>query len=1111
MRRVRAALFWGAAVLLPSSYATASSLVETRDDPHDRLPVVTSSSDVARMPEVPTRRIAFETTEGTFIAVDVSPDGETVVFDLLGDLYVVSTRGGDAIALTQGAAWDQSPRFSTDGAHIFFLSDRKGYKNVWRLSLADKSLHQVTRSNVDIPGGPNWLSSDTNLRRDVSSGLNWSQDGSRLLASVVVTTGAYTGVYFDRLIHAIDPLDGAMTPVAGPSSPRVIAGSRVRNAITIFSAAESDDGKMYYSKGVVKTDGSGRISTRLFVFDAATRTHTEITPADATYSDFKPHLSNDGQLLAYFRQYDDRRTELRILNRTTGEEAALANLEGANDAVYSMFDDSRPNFAFTPDDQAVVFWHDGKIRRADIANGKIDIIPFRALVELDVAERVRPAVQRLDDREEATTIRWPSLTRDGKTLVFSAVGYIWIMDVYSGDVRRLSYSDDFEYMPAISPNGSSVAYISFAQSGDAYSLGRLMVADLDSGEHRELLASPDADYLLPRWSPDSAKIAVVREGNFRKGTKPVFGWTYANANDGAFHEVASDPNSGSFAGSYVYARSVGFNASSTELLFSYPTSRITTVLMAADVDTGVSRTLAIGTSEVGGIVPSPDLRNLVLTRRDGSVWIVPFESDDAPVTVSTLSQSSRRVSQNAGYYVDWNDARQFTFGFAKDVYTYSLHDSSGDDDLRPVRIDIPVQKPATTQLTAFTGARLVSLSGDVGTGTVIESGTLLVDGRRIAAVGPTDEIAIPSDALVVDVAGKTIIPGLLDTHYHAIGGTALALPRTHGFEDRSAIMFGVTSAWNPGGPAKDDGISAIADLHKAGRILAPRWSYSKAPVGGPYELLSDYAAALAAVEQQRDLGTTVLKEYTAPTREQRQWLSAAARDRGLGIVSHLESFDSIVTRIVDGYTGGDHASIPVPFFKDLAELLRQSGYIWTPNLMLTFGTTGTAGDVGRFYCNAVLQSKSPSVVAIAESECEGEGQDPTVDYGTHPNSQVAEYVAHAASNGASIGVSAHHRPGSNLHREMWLLWKGGMSIEDVLRAATMTNAEKLGLQDEVGSLEVGKMADFLVLNDNPLDDILNTLSLKYTVQGGVVYDSATGERTSMRNVALLVQEEKALH
>lgn len=1106
MRYVISALCSGATVLLLSACVLTQSVAETPGDESLWISVDKRPGDVALMPEVPMRRIAFETTEGTFMAVDVSPDGETLVFDLLGDLYTLPIKGGDAVPLTTGTAWDESPRFSPDGAYVYFLSDRVGHKNVWRISLADQSLQPISGSGNDVIGGLNWLpSADTYRSGEVLSGLTWSQDGSRLLASVLVTVGAFTGRSFDRMLHAIDPISGALTPVAEPPGPMRIAGRTARNSISIFSAVESDDGQVFYSS--INFEGGQWAGVHLFVFDARSRKHTAITPQDATYNEFKPQLSHDGNLLAYFRQYDNRRTELRILNRATGDDRELVPLENADDMGYSKAKaDDRPNFAFTPDDKAVIFWHDGKIRRVDIAGGQLKTIPFRARVELEVAERVRPAVQRLDGYDEASTVRWPSLSRDGRTLVFSAVGYVWVRDMATGDVRRLTDADEFEYMPAISPDGSSVAYISFARAGINYDRGRLMVADIASGQIRELLASAGEDYLLPRWSADGSKIALIREGGWTLsrdggewniGSPPMAGWT--SAADGVFHEVASISDSGPFARSFIYAQSVGFNAAGTELWASYPQSNVSVILTTANLETGDSRTLAFATPEVGGIVPSPDLRHVALTRRDGSVWVMPFEAGDTRVTVSTRASSARRVSQNGGYFVDWNNTNQITFGFAKDVYRYRLDHSSGDpesvdDELSAIRIEVPIVIPATAQQTAFTGARLITISGDAGTGTVIESGTLIVEGERIVAIGAADTIAIPGDAQVVDVAGKTILPGFLDTHYHGLGGTALALPRDRGFDDPSAIKFGVTTAWNPGSLVFDDGGPAISDLQRAGRIPAPRWSHTMNGAR-PVELLSNYSAAQAPAEQLRIMGSAVLKEYNTPTREQRQWISVAARENGVGVVSHLDSFEDIVTRIFDGYTGGDHITIPVPLSRDMLELLQQSGFVWTPNLLYTSaGWVGEYTDPQLYYCNAVSQTDRAFLIVKTESECDGEYQAPSVDFAVHRVSQAAEYAALAASNGASIGASAHNGPGSKLHQELWLLWRGGMSIGDVLRASTMTNAEKLGLQEEIGSLEVGKMADFLVLHENPLDDILNTVSVKYTIQGGVIYDADAVER-----------------
>lgn len=1037
------------------------------------------------MPDIPSSVISFGTTEGTLMNIDVSPDGETLIFDLLGDIYRLPLVGGDAVALTNGRAWDQAPRFSPDGTQISFISDRKGHKNIWRLTLGDRSLEQVTRSDTDIVGG-----------------LNWSHKDGRLLA------GRIEPESFDAesILQSIDPNNGSMSPVDGPSGPWINLNTYapLRPAIRIYSGVESADGEVFFSQAQ-RDEETGRTAVRIYKFDRKTQTRTALTSVDATYNEYKPQLSRDGRLLAYFRQYPGRRTEVRILNRTTRQDEALIELANADDAHYYAMEDTTPNYTFTPSDRSLIYWHGGKIHRVNIEDGSREIVPFQVNVEREVWARVEPTVQHLSDNGEAKIVRWPSVSRDGHTMAFAALGYVWVMDLTTGKLRRVTGSNAFEYMPDISVDGRSVAYVSFTQSGSDYGPGRLMVADVDGGTPREVLAAPNVNYLLPKWSQDGQKIALIREAESGSDLEASFGWT--SAMTGAFHEVAPAPASGDFfLGWFVYSRFVGFDEAGQQLLFSYPTSRTETVLVSTGLDGSAQRTLAIGKPDIGGITPAPDLNNLALTRHDRTVWVVPFTVGTEPSPVSTLAPDARRISNVGGYYVDWNRPGQLTFGFAQNVYRYRLDDG----DFGSIRVKVPFPKPKAEQRIAFTGARLITLSAATGAGPVIESGTVVVDGARIAAIGPVGDVVIPSDALVIDVTGKTIMPGLLDTHYHRIGGSsggigisAFKLPNPD-FSDRSAIVYGVTSAWEPGGPV-DDGVPATADLQAAGRIAGPRWSHSaKGTVGSPFELLTTYDAALRAVEQHKHLGVDVLKEYATPTREQTQWLSAAAYETGLGIVSHLESFEGMMTRVVDGYTGGDHPYIPVPFYKDVHELIRQTGYIWTPNVAMSPGTVGTQKGTQRYFCQAVLawQKRTSPRVREVKPICatDQSNPSPTVPYGIQRNSRVAKHAALTASDGVHIGVSAHSMPASNLHREMWFLWKGGLPIEDVLRATTIGNAEKLGLQEEIGSLEPGNIADFLVLERNPLDDILNTLSLKYTIQGGVVYDSDTALTVDLNSI-----------
>lgn len=1012
--------------------------------------------------------------------IDVAPDAESLVFDLLGDIYLLPIGGGKAIGLTAGHAWDQAPIFSPEGEFVYFVSDREGHKNVWRISLSDRSITQVTMADADVLGS-----------------LNWSQDGSYLIAGIGDVETRNTEV----ILHSIDPGTGHLTPLFGVNGSWIDMDTYevMRDRIVTYSGIQAKSDEIYFDEAKYHPE-LHRTKVQIYKLDTETLHRHSITPADASYNEFNPQLSHDGELLAYFRQYGDRKTELRVSSLKGRGSDLLLQLSDADDADYGGSSGTLPNYTFTPDDRNIIFSHGGKIHQLDLADMTSKIIPFRVTVVREVWQRVQPAARRVEEFTEAKIVRWPSISRDRQTAVFATIGYVWKMDVRTGEISRLTDSTDIEYMPAPSPDGRSVAFVSFAQSGGDYGPGRLMIVDINDGKVREISAGEKETFLLPSWSVDGQNIALIREMQTDTGIEAVFGWLSTATGD--FHAVAKAPASSEPLSKYIFSRFVGFDESGKRLFHSFPTSRKRTVLSIADLDGGNRQILAIGAPDVGGITPAPDLKHLALTRRDGSIWVIPFAAGDKPIQVSSSSANARRVSEGAGYYIDWVGADQITYGFGQRLYRYDVAEGA----LKVRSFDVRFETSDAAESIAFKGARLISMSGDAGAGSIIEFGVIVMKGQRITAIGPQDEVAISDDALVVDSYGKTILPGLLDTHYHSLGGrgaghSALKLPDS-GFSDPSAIAYGITTAWDAGG-APNDGVPATAELQLAGRISGPRWSYATmGGVGYPFDRLTSFGVALTAVEQSQSLGATVLKEYNTPTRKQRQWLSAAARQSRVGIVSHIDRFDSMMTRIVDGYTGGDHPYIPAPLYKDVHELLKQTGYIWTPNIVITQGSVGTDADKNSYYWREVLKKRPTELERL--KAITGLGRDiaePRAPFKLHRVSRVAKAAADAAKSGVHIGVSAHNMPGVELHKEMWYLWKGGMPIEDVLRATTIGNAEKLGLETEIGSLEPGKIADFLVLDENPLDDILNTLSLKYTVQGGVVYDSATARRVDVSSLA----------
>ena len=1017
------------------------------------------------------------------MSVDVSPNGETIAFDLLGDIYLMPSGGGDAEAVTKGFAWDSAPRFSPDGSAVYFLSDRSGEGNVWRLSIGNGGLTQVTHSKDNVIGG-----------------LSLSQDAGQLITSVVDSETYMV----DAALHSVDPSSGEMTPLEGVDGPwfDVENFAFLRERMNTYSGVQDRDGRTFFSEAMI--DGKlKRGVARLFVIDPKTQKRDALTPLDATYSEYQPVLSRDGERLAYFRQYSDRRTELRILDFQSNRSHAIYAVKNAADAYNYSPQSGQPQFAFMPDDQHIVMYEDGKIIRVSLADGARSIIPFRARVRIDIAKRAVPKVKSITEPALANTIRWPSLSPDGNKIAFSAYGYIWVFDRASKAVERITHADEFAFMPSISPDGRMIAYIGYENHSGKYGPARLRVLPVAGGIARDLMIADDEDYILPTWSNAGDKIAFIKSIQKYGRWDTEFGWT--SVASPSWRSATTVRTSHRLLNIPLSARHISFSHDDDALFMGYLETSTKSVLAQMDIEGGEVRTLASGAGDVGALIPSPDLSQMAMIKRDGSLWVAPIRDELSNTQIGSDDPNAERVDDATAFFVRWLSPDMLSYGLGQMVTEYNARVHRRRESV--IKVAAPIA-PSSDKV-AFIGARIITVTGEV-----IEHGAIVVDGYELAAVGAREDVDVSNAAYVIDVANKTIMPGLIDSHYHRIGGSnqpggglsAFKLPKVN-YSDESALAYGITSAWEPSAPA-DDGGPAMADMQRAGRILGPRWSYSAdAPLGAPFELLTDRAAAELAVQQRKELGADVVKEYNTPTRHQQQLLVEAVRKADIGVVSHLDTYNGFLTRLFDGYTGGDHPHLPMPFKEDVIEALRQTGYVWTPNLVITRGSTDVSNDVHRYFWRAVRESHPKEIEKYIAVTGRWLPMDPPrVPYEKHRVSRVAKGVASAFYGGAKIGVSAHNMPGSNLHIEMWYMHKGGMPIADVLRAATMTNAEKLGLQEEIGSLEVGKMADFLILDDNPLDDILNTLSIKYTIQGGVIYDADTAERVDPMDLPLCTDE-----
>ena len=130
----------------------------------------------------PDRSIVFDTTEGTYMNLDVSSDGHTIVFDLLGDIYVVPISGGEATQLTSGMVYDIEPTYSPDGQQIVFVSDKSGSDNIWVLDAEGKNPRAITKEKEKAVSGPQWSPDGDYIltRRDNSLWLYHKDGGAGL-------------------------------------------------------------------------------------------------------------------------------------------------------------------------------------------------------------------------------------------------------------------------------------------------------------------------------------------------------------------------------------------------------------------------------------------------------------------------------------------------------------------------------------------------------------------------------------------------------------------------------------------------------------------------------------------------------------------------------------------------------------------------------------------------------------------------------------------------------------------------------------------------------------------------------------------------------------------
>jgi imidazolonepropionase-like amidohydrolase/Tol biopolymer transport system component len=1008
--------------------------------------------------------VAFNTDEGTWLDLDVSPNGREIAFSMLGDIYLMPASGGNARRILGGAAFETQPRFSPDGLRLSFTSDRAGGDNIWTAKTDGSDLHQVTKESFRL-----------------LNNADWTPDGQYLIARKHFTSGRSLGAGEIWMYHALAKAGGG---------DGVQLTKRKNDQMDVGQPQSSPDGRYVYFSEDLSSGSSFSYNKNIHAgFYGIRRLDREtgelIDLVNLAGGAISPTPSPDGKTLAFVRRIREK-TVLHVMDLDSGEIKPIYDgLSHDQQEAWAIFG-PYTNFAFTPDSGAIVIWAKGKLVRVDVKSGAGANVAFSAKVEQRLDQVVR-AQHRIEAGESFAPqmIRDVATSSDRQFMVFHAVGSLWKKRLPNGVPERLTRNQNvFEYAPSISPDGQSVVYVRFSDEA----LSSIERIDLASGKISQLTNRP-AFYFSPRYSADGKKIVY---GTGTGGNLVDFRFSQ-NSGIYVMNSDGSDAKRIAKEGNDAY-----FNADGSRVQYLTGAGSLTKTLLSvglnADADSA-ARTV-FNLKYVDFVVQSPDGKFVAFTE-GFNAWVAPMPQSGAAIDLSKdmTAIPVAQVSKDVGSYLHWSaDSKSLHWMVGKNYYSRpltkildfvpnaekpNLEQLVGID----VGLSVPLDQPLADEIKAFKNARIIPMNGPV-----IENGTIVIKGRRILSVGKN--VQVPNGATVIDAAGKTIIPGIVDTHAHANHFHNGPSPQAN-WAYYANLAFGITTMHDPSANTQE--VFSQSELVKAGLNIAPR-VYSTGTI--LYGADGDFRATVNSIDDARAhlrrlkaVGAFSVKSYNQPRRDQRQQINQAARELGMNVVMEGGStFNHNLTMIMDGSTGIEHNLPVAPLYKDVLHLWKETDVRNTPTLVVTYG--GLNGEY-FYYARDNVWENEKLLKFFPREQIDGRSirreKSPAWDY---YHVEVAKAVKAAHDVGVGIQIGGHGQlQGIAPHWEIWMLVQGGMSNLNALKAATVDGADYLGLGADLGSLEAGKLADLVVLNSNPLENIEATADSAYVMVNGRLFDA----------------------